>query len=82
MASGDKMDQALAGLRAQTGGRAETEEVSKIMSPRRELRPRQEIERHPDSHQRQVEREGRSNWSGGSMGGGTWGGRSRGEREQ
>jgi hypothetical protein len=52
------------------------------MNPRRELRPRLEIERQPDSHQRQVEREGRSNWSGGGMGGGTWGGRSRSEGEQ
>jgi hypothetical protein len=73
-------DQYIAGLRAKA--RAETEDVSKAMNPRRELRPRVEIERHPDSHQRQTEREGRSNWSGGNMGGGSWGGRSRGEGEQ
>ena len=34
-------------------------------------------ERVPDYTQRQQEREGRSEWSGGSMGGGTWAGRSR-----
>jgi hypothetical protein len=34
-------------------------------------------ERNPPAFQRQQEREGRSEWSGGSMGGGTWGGRSR-----
>jgi len=44
-------------------------------------RPR-EIHPRPDYHQRQVEREGRSPFSGGSFGGGTWGGRSRGEGEQ
>jgi hypothetical protein len=36
----------------------------------------------PTYYQKQTEREGRSEWSGGNMGGGTWGGRSRGEREQ
>jgi len=34
-------------------------------------------ERNPPSFQRAAERDGRSEWSGGSMGGGTWGGRSR-----
>ena len=41
-----------------------------------------QYERNPAPFQRQTEREGRSEWSGGNMGGGTWGGRSRGEREQ
>ena len=77
---GKDFEQYIAGLRAQA--RAESEEVSKAANPRRELRPRMEIERHPDTHQRQAERSGSSNWSGGSMGGGTWGGRSRGDREQ
>jgi len=76
MASGDKMDRALAALRAQSEG------VSRQVLPEREARPRLEKERQPDYHARRVEHEGRSNWSGGSMGGGTWGGRSRGEREQ
>jgi hypothetical protein len=39
-------------------------------------------ERNPSYQQKQAEREGRSEWSGGNMGGGTWGGRARGEREQ
>jgi hypothetical protein len=47
-----------------------------------QVRSQPEIERNPGSYQRQVEREGRSNWSGGSFGGGTWGGRSRSEGEQ
>jgi hypothetical protein len=36
-----------------------------------------QYERNPSYHQKQAEREGRSEWSGGSMGGGTWAGRSR-----
>ena len=36
-----------------------------------------EYERNPSTHQKRAEREGRSEWSGGNMGGGTWGGRSR-----
>jgi hypothetical protein len=75
MAVGDKMDRALAELRA------EAENVSRHMRPERETRPRVEIERQVDNFTRRVEHDGRSNWSGGSMGGGTWGGRSRGERE-
>jgi len=42
-----------------------------------QLRPRSEIEANPTSFQRSQEREGRSEWSGGSMGGGVWAGRSR-----
>jgi hypothetical protein len=56
---------------------AEREEVSRHMHPQRETRPQPEKERSPDYFQRQQEREGRSEWSGGSMGGGTWAGRSR-----
>jgi len=44
---------------------------------RREQIPQSVRERVPDYTQRQQEREGRSEWSGGSMGGGTWAGRSR-----
>lgn len=77
---GKEFDQYIAGLRAKA--RAETEAVSRNMRPERETRPRLEIERKTDYFTRRVEHDGRSNWSGGSMGGGTWGGRSRGEREQ
>ena len=45
-------------------------------------RSQPEIERNPDWYQRKSEREGRSNWSGASFGGGTVSGRSRSEREQ
>jgi hypothetical protein len=61
--------QYLAGLRARV---AESEEVSKLVRPERQVRPRHAIEARPDYHQRQVEREGRSEWSGS-----TWGGRGR-----
>jgi hypothetical protein len=44
---------------------------------RRERISQRDRERVPDYFQRQQEREGRSEWSGGSMGGGTWAGRSR-----
>lgn len=63
------------GLRTQ--GRAENEEVSRKQNPQMQLRPRAEAEHHPTYFQRAQEREGRSEWSGGSMGGGTWAGRSR-----
>jgi len=72
----------LGGNRAQGGGRAATEEESRQVQPARGERSQPEKERFRDYHQRKSEREGHSNWSGGSMGGGTWGGRSRGEREQ
>jgi hypothetical protein len=42
-----------------------------------EPRPQTERERNPDYFQRRQETEGRSEWSGGRMVGGTWGGRSR-----
>jgi hypothetical protein len=44
--------------------------------------PSREIDQRPDYSQRQVEREGRSPFSGGNFGGGTWAGRSRSEGEQ
>jgi len=51
---------------------AESEGVSHHIHPERETRPQAEKERAPDTYQRTAEREGRSEWSGGS-----WGGRSR-----
>jgi len=45
--------------------------------PEPQLRPRAEVERNPSYFQRSQEREGRSEWSGASGGGGTWAGRSR-----
>jgi hypothetical protein len=50
----------------------ESEAVSHQLRPQRETRPQAEKERAPDYTQRAAEREGRSEWSGGS-----WGGRSR-----
>jgi len=47
------------------------------MNPQRETWPQAAKERNPDYHQRRSEREGRSEWSGGWAGGGTWAGRSR-----
>jgi hypothetical protein len=55
------------GVRADSGGRAETEDVARLQNPRQQLRPQSEIERHPTYYQRSQEREGRSEWSGGSM---------------
>jgi hypothetical protein len=51
---------------------AETEAVCHQRRPERETRPQAEKERAPDTYQRTAEKEGRSEWSGGS-----WGGRSR-----
>jgi len=56
---------------------AESQEVSRQIHPERGTRPQSEKERAPDYFQRQQERDGRSEWSGGSMGGGVWAGRSR-----
>lgn len=67
------------GSRSEIGGRAESEGVSHQLQPQRETRSRRDIEAHPDYTQRKAEREGRSNWSGGWAGGGTWAGRSRGD---
>ena len=58
-------------------GSAEGTEAGRQQEPRQQVRPQAEIERNPTYFQRQQEREGRSEWSGGSMGGGTWAGRSR-----
>jgi hypothetical protein len=52
------------------------DEIRRI-DPRRETLSQAVRERVPDFTQRTSEREGRSEWSGGSMGGGTWAGRSR-----
>lgn len=56
---------------------AESEDVSRKQHPQRETRPQAEKERAPDYYQRTKEREGGSEWSGASMGGGPWAGRSR-----
>jgi hypothetical protein len=56
---------------------AESDEVSRQQKAERETRPQAEKERAPSFYQRTREREGGSEWSGGSMGGGTWAGRSR-----
>ena len=58
-------------------GKAESEEASRGQNPEQHLRPRVEVERHPGYFQRKQEREGNSEWSGASAGGGTWAGRSR-----
>ena len=60
-----------------TGIRAENTETIRQQFPHMHLRPQPEIERDPTWYQRKQEREGRSEWSGGSMGGGIWSGRSR-----
>jgi hypothetical protein len=52
-------------------------EALRRVDPRREMISQPVRERVPDYTQRQQEREGRSEWSGGGMGGGTWAGRSR-----
>lgn len=58
MTNAEKIDRALAGIRAQSGGRAETECVSRHAHPERETRPQSEKERNPDYYTRQ--QEGRS----------------------
>jgi len=58
MTNAEKIDRALAGIRAQSGGRAETECVSRQAHPERETRPQSEKERNPDYYTRQ--QEGRS----------------------
>jgi hypothetical protein len=66
MTDKEKIDRALTIIRAQADSREVARQHGQV-----------EHERNPSYHQKQVEREGRSEWSGGSMGGGTWGGRSR-----
>ena len=56
---------------------AQNDEVARQNDPRREMRSPGDKERSPDYFQRTQEREGRSEWSGGNMGGGIWAGRSR-----
>jgi hypothetical protein len=58
-------------------GSAENEEAKRADTPAQHLRPQAEIERAPSYFQRTQERDGKSEWSGGTMGGGTWAGRSR-----
>jgi hypothetical protein len=52
-----------------------TENERRAMEPERGTRPQNEREKYPDYHQRRTEKEGHSEWSGGSMGGGVWAGR-------
>lgn len=52
-------------------------EAVRQIDPRRERLSQTDKERVPDYFQRQQEREGRSEWSGGNMGGGTWAGRTK-----
>ncbi len=53
MTSGEKMDRALAGIRGERGGRAESEPVSRRAHPERETRPQSEKERFPDYYRQQ-----------------------------
>ena len=58
-------------------GKGETEEVTRHNDPKQESMSPVEKEQSPTYYQRTLEREGRSEWSGGNMGGGSWAGRSR-----
>ena len=49
----EKIDRALAGIRAERGGRAESEGVSRAAHVERETRPQAEKERHPDYYNRE-----------------------------
>jgi len=53
MTDKERIERALAGIRGQSGGRAETESVSRRSHPERETRPQPEKERHPDYYARQ-----------------------------
>jgi hypothetical protein len=59
MTDNEKIERALAGIRGQSGGRAESECVSRQAHPERETRPQAEKERHPDYYTRQQDK-GRS----------------------
>ncbi len=59
MTDAEKIDRALLAIRSQSGGRAESEYVSKREHPQRETRPQYEKERFPDWYQR------RGSWAGG-----------------
>jgi hypothetical protein len=60
MTDAERIRRALAGIRGESGGRAESEGVSRRTHPERETRPQTEKERHPDYYTRQREQEGRS----------------------
>jgi hypothetical protein len=60
MTDKERIDRALSGIRGESGGRADTEGVSRQAHPQRETRPQSEKERHPDYYNRQREQEGRS----------------------
>jgi hypothetical protein len=61
-----------------TGSRtAENDEVARHQSPQPQLRPQAEIEARPTYFQKSQERDGRSEWSGGTFGGGSQSGRTR-----
>lgn len=76
MTNVEKIEKALAGIRSQSGGRAETEIVSRHAHPERETRPQPEKERFPDWYQRvQPANNQRSDWSGSGWSGGSMAGR-------
>jgi hypothetical protein len=53
MTDKERIERAMAGIRGASGGRAETEGVSRQAQPERETRPQAEKERHPDYYTRQ-----------------------------
>ena len=53
MTDKERIERALAAIRGESGGRAETEGVSRRAHPERETRPQLEKERHPDYYTRQ-----------------------------
>ena len=59
MTDTERINRALAAIRGQSGGRAESEGVSRQANPERETRPQAEKEKYPDYYNRQKEREGR-----------------------
>jgi hypothetical protein len=68
MTAVERIDAAMAGIRARSGGRSETEDVSRQNHPERETRPRHEKESHPDFYERTRAADGQdraSGWSGG-----------------
>jgi hypothetical protein len=58
-------------------GVAENIEVARQQNPQLQTRSQPQREAAPDPYQKTQEREGRSEWSGASAGGGVWAGRSR-----
>jgi hypothetical protein len=59
MTPDEKIEKAIAGIRAQNGGRAESEGVSRQQHVQRETRPQSEKEKFPDYYNREREKEGR-----------------------